>query len=87
MNANNEKLEIQYFDSTRKALVTIKADKFQDQIDKIKNVLEYALKKMQKLGNYELTEFTASAGIELGVWILKANGDVSFKWEKSKKTE
>lgn len=85
---NNEpELEIQYVDSVRKALVTIKGDKLQDQIDKIKNVLEYSLKRMQKLGDYELTEFTASAGIELGAWILKADGGVSFKWEKPKKKD
>ena len=80
------KLEISYFDLETKKLGTIKGEDLEKQIDKLKQVLEYALKKMQKLGNYELSEFTASAGVELGAWILKADGSVSFKWEKPKST-
>lgn len=76
-------LEIKYIDSKTKDLQTIKGKDLEDQIDKLKRVLEYALKKMQKLGDYELTEFAATAGIELGAWILKADGAVSFTWEKS----
>lgn len=62
---------------------TLRGRKLEDQIDKLKRVLEYVLKKMQKIGDYEVSEFTAFAGIELGVWVLKADGSVSITWEKS----
>ena len=81
--SHESELEIKYLDSNTKGLETIKGKDLEDQIDKLKRILEYALKKMQKLGDYELTEFTASAGIELGAWILKSDGAVSFQWKKS----
>lgn len=75
--------EIKYLDSGTGTIETLKSKDMQEQIDKIKRVLEYVLKQMQVLGDYEISEFTASASIEAGAWILKANGAVSITWNKA----
>jgi hypothetical protein len=77
-----EEFEVTYFDPEEKAPKTLKGKDFEDQIDKLKRALEAVLKKMQKLGDYEINEFTAKVGIELGIFILKADGSISITWEK-----
>ena len=77
-----EEFEIQYLDSKTGRLETLKGRDMTDQIRKIKRALEYMLEQMQKLGDYEVSEFTCSAGIEIGAWVLKANGSVSMTWKK-----
>ncbi|MGD8544936.1 MAG: hypothetical protein PVH12_02070 [Candidatus Bathyarchaeota archaeon] len=75
-------LEILYVDEKTKEIAQLKSKDLTDQLDKLKRVIEYMLEKMQKIGVYELSEFTATAGVELGVWIFKAEGSVQMKWTK-----
>jgi hypothetical protein len=74
-----------YVDPLRNEMAFIKGPDFSDQLDKLKSAIEYMLKKMEKLGDYELSEFTATAGVEAGFWVLKANGSIEMKWAKPKK--
>ena len=82
MSAEPE-LEVLYVDRTTKTIARLSGKDLTDQIDKLKKALEYMLGKMQKLGDYKLSEFTATAGVELGVWIFKADGSIQMKWTKS----
>ena len=83
--SDESELEIKYYDSTSQKLRIVKAKDIEDQLPKIKKVLEHVIKNMQTLGNYELTSFTASASITEDVWVLSATGEVSFTWEAKKK--
>jgi hypothetical protein len=76
-------LEILYVDEKTKEIARLSGKDLTDQLDKLKRAIEYMLRKMQKLGDYELSEFTATAGVELGVWIFKADGSIQMKWTKS----
>jgi hypothetical protein len=76
-------LEVLYVNQETKTIARLKSRDLTDQLDKLKKALEYMLRKMQKLGDYELSEFTAKAGVELGVWIFKADGAIEMKWTKS----
>lgn len=81
---NESELEILFLDTAedKTSLRSLKGKDLTDQIDKLKRAIEYMLRKMEKLGKYELSEFTATAGIELGAWIFKADGSISMKWTK-----
>jgi hypothetical protein len=80
--SSEPKFEITYFDTRTNRLASIKGRDFAEQLDKLKKAIEYMLGKMQKLGDYELSEFTAKAGVEADVWVLKANGSIEMKWTK-----
>jgi hypothetical protein len=79
------KFEIMYVDPLKNRMALLKGRDFADQLDNLKSAIEYMLKKMEKLGDYELSEFTAKAGVEAGFWVLKANGSIEMKWTKAKK--
>jgi len=79
------RLEIMYVDPLKNQMALLKGRDFTDQLDKLKSAIEYMLKKMEKLGDYELSEFTAKAGVEMGAWVLKANGSIEMKWKKAQK--
>ena len=76
------KLEVLYVDEKTKTVERLSGKDLTDQLEKLKKALEYVLKKMQRLGDYELSEFTATAGVELGAWIFKADGAIQMKWKK-----
>jgi len=75
-------LEILYVDEKTKEIAQLSGKDLTDQLDKLKRAIEYMLGKMQKLGAYELSEFTTTIGVELGVWIFKANGSIQMNWTK-----
>jgi len=83
--SSEAEFEIMYFDPEKNQMARLKGRDFAEQLDKLKRAIEYMLGKMQKLGNYELSEFTAKAGVEAGIWVLKANGSIEMKWAKPKK--
>jgi len=74
--------ELTYYDAEEKAIKSLKGADFENQIDKLKNALEQILKKMQNLGDYEISEFTATAGMKLSAWVLTADGSVTITWKK-----
>jgi hypothetical protein len=78
-------LSITYFDHLNNRMALLKGRDLTDQLDKLKSVIEYMLRKMEKIGDYELSEFSAKAGIEMGAWVLKANGSIEMKWKKVQK--
>ena len=75
-------LEVLYVDEKAKKVGRLSGKDLTVQLEKLKRALEYMLGKMQRLGDYELSEFTATAGVELGAWIFKADGAIQMKWEK-----
>jgi hypothetical protein len=78
-------LSITYFDHLKNQMAFLRGRDFTDQLDKLKSAIEYMLKKMEKLGDYELSEFTAKVGVEMGVWVFKADGSIEMKWTKTQK--
>jgi hypothetical protein len=54
-------LGIMYVDHLKNQMALLKGRDFADQLDKLKSAIEYMLKKMERLGDYELSEFTAKA--------------------------
>ena len=78
-------LEIMYLNKESMQIESMRGVDIEDQIDKIKQVLTYALNEMSQLGDYSLNEFTATIGIELGAWILTADGSIALTWKKPEK--
>lgn len=83
--SSESRLSITYHDHLQNRMALLQGRDFTDQLDKLKLAIEYMLKKMEKLGDYELSEFTAKAGVEMGVWVLKANGSIEMTWKKVQK--
>jgi hypothetical protein len=81
------KFEVTYLDTETNLLASIKGKDFADQLDKLKLAVEHMVKKMGKVGDYELSEITAKAGVELGAWVFKADGSIEMKWTKPKKAQ
>jgi hypothetical protein len=79
---SKDQLEMMYFDSRKNQILLLKGNDLTSQIDKLKKTVEHMLGKMQKFGDYELSEFTASLGVELGALVFKANGSIQMKWMK-----
>jgi hypothetical protein len=79
------KFELKYYDTQAKRARTIKGQDFANQFDKIKKAIEYMLGQMETLGHFELSEFTATAGLEANVFFLKADGSIEMKWTRIKK--
>ena len=76
----NDVLEISYIEKNEAR--SLKGKDLENEIDKLVSALKYMLEKTKDIhGEYKLTEFTATAGLKLGVWILEANGGVTLKWE------
>ena len=78
------KFELTYFDECSNQIASIKGKDFAEQLEKLKKAIAYMLREMQTIGGYELSEFTATAGVEASVWVLKANGAIEMKWTKPK---
>ena len=85
MMSSESKFEVTYLDTETNLLASIKGKDFADQLDKLKLAVEHMLRKMEKVGDYELSEITAKAGVELGAWIFKADGSIEMKWTKPEK--
>jgi hypothetical protein len=79
------KFEVTYLDTETNLLASIKGKDFADQLDKLKLAVEHLVREMEKVGDYELSEITAKAGVELGAWIFKADGSIEMKWTRPKK--
>lgn len=80
---NETDFEIKYVDSEKNMVAELKGKDFSDQLEKIKKAVNIVLQKMEKIGAYELREFTATAGIEAGILVFKATGEISMTWKKS----
>jgi len=87
MASEEPNFQITYYDRGRhrNRVALIKERDFDDQLDKLRKALDYMLGKMQKLGDYEISEFTAKAELQAGVPVLKATGSIEMKWTKPKK--
>lgn len=83
--SSESSLSIAYRDHLTNEMALLKGRDFSDQLDKLKSAIEYMLKKMEKLGDYELSEFTAKVGVEMGMWVFKADGSIEMKWTKTRK--
>ena len=77
-------LEIKYYDSEKNVVSEARVRDIADQLDKIKKAIDLMLKKMENIGTYELSEFTATVGVEAGVVVFKATGEISMTWKKPK---
>lgn len=60
----------------------VKGKDLQKEMDKIKSLIDDILNRMKKIGDYELSEFTASFGIEAGIWVFTTKGGITFTWKK-----
>ena len=84
---SKDQFEMMYFDSRKNQILLLKGGELVGQLDKLKKAIESMLGKMQKFSDYELSEFTASLGVELGALVFKANGSIQMKWTKIAKKE
>jgi hypothetical protein len=82
MSENN--FEVKYVDTEKNVVAELKGKDIADQLEKIKKAINLMLKKMEKVGDYELTEFTATVGVEAGVVVFKATGEIAMTWKKPK---
>jgi len=71
-----------FFDAHNKQYVELKGVDVEAQLEKLKLAVERMLGKMKKIGDYELSEFTAHVGGEL---VFKADGFIEMTWKKPEK--
>ena len=81
---NETAFEIKYVDAEKNLVSELKGADVVAQLEKLRLAISAMLQKMEKIGAYELSEFTATVGVEAGILIFKANGSIEMTWKKPK---
>lgn len=80
----SEELVLNYIDTTKMTSMQLRGSKLEDQVDKLVKALKHILDKMKDMSEeFKITEFTANVGVEVEALILKADGGIEIKWERS----
>ncbi len=76
--------EIAYVEPKTHMIAEVKGVNIVAQLEKMKTAIKKMLQKMEKIGDYELSEFTVTVGIEAGILIFKTDGSIEMTWKKPK---
>jgi hypothetical protein len=74
--------ELAWWDEFNKKVRKFGNPDLERQLEKIGESLRLPLKQLENISGYELSEFTATIGVEGSVILLTAKGSVTLKWTK-----
>lgn len=76
--------EFAWWDEFNKKVQKFGKPDLEEHLEKIGESLRLSLKKLENISGYELSEFTATIGVEGNIILLTAKGSVTLKWTKIK---
>ena len=79
-----EEDKVKIFDEEHRLVKEIRVKDIEDQLDKIKQILEKCLAKLKDVEDYELDSFEVGLSLRAGFFIISAEGSITLTFEKKK---
>ena len=79
-----EEVKVKIFDEEHRIVKEIPVKDIEDQLDKIKQILEKCLTKLKDVKDYELDSFEVGLSLRAGFFIISAEGSITLTFEKKK---
>lgn len=79
-----EEVKVKIFDEEHRIVKEIFVKDIEDQLDKIKQILEKCLAKLKDVKDYELDSFEVGLSLRAGFFIISAEGSITLTFEKKK---
>jgi len=77
---HEEKIKI--WDEERREIKELSAKDLEDQLEKIKKILEKCLEKLKGVTGYDLSSFEVGLSLRAGFFIITAEGSITLTYEK-----
>ena len=79
-----EEVKVKIFDEEHRIVKEIPVKDIEDQLDKIKQILEKCLAKLKDVKDYKLDSFEVGLSLRAGFFIISAEGSITLTFEKKK---
>jgi len=79
-----EEDKVKIFDEEHRLVKEIRVKDIEDQLDKIKQILEKCLAKLKDVKGYELDSFEVGLSLRAGFFVISAEGSITLTFEKKK---
>jgi len=79
-----EEVKLKIWDEEHREVKEIPVKKIEDQLDRIKQILEKCLEKLKDVKDYELDNFEVGLSLRAGFFIVSADGSITLSYEKKK---
>jgi len=80
MYVYEEKIKI--WDEEHREVKELSVEDLEDQLEKIKKVLEKCLEKLKGVRDYDLNSFEVGLSLRAGFFIITAEGSITLTYEK-----
>lgn len=84
MKCLTEEVKLKIWDEEHREVKEIPVKKIEDQLDRIKQILEKCLEKLKDVKDYELDNFEVGLSLRAGFFIVSADGSITLSYEKKK---
>ena len=84
MKRLTEEVKVKIFDEEHRVVKEIPVKDIEDQLQKIKQILEKCLAKLKDVNGYELDNFEVGLSLRAGFFIISAEGSITLTFEKKK---
>ena len=79
-----EEVKLKIWDEEHREVKEIPVKKVEDQLERIKQILEKCLEKLKDVEGYELDNFEVGLSLRAGFFIVSAEGSITLSYEKKK---
>jgi len=79
-----EEVKVKIWDEEHREVKEIPVKKIEDQLEKIKQILEKCLEKLKDVRDYELDNFEVGLSLRAGFFIISTEGSITLSYEKKK---
>lgn len=79
-----EEVKLKIWDEEHREVKEIPVKKIEDQLERIKQILEKCLEKLKDVKDYELDNFEVGLSLRAGFFIVSAEGSITLSYEKKK---
>lgn len=84
MKCLTEEVKVKIWDEEHREVKEIPVKKLEDQLERIKQILEKCLEKLKDVKDYELDNFEVGLSLRAGFFIVSAEGSITLSYEKKK---
>ena len=79
-----EEIKVKIWDEEHREVKEIPVKKIEDQLEKMKQILEKCLEKLKDVKDYELDNFEVGLSLRAGFFVISAEGSITLSYEKKK---
>jgi len=79
-----EEVKVRIWDEEHREVKEIPVKKMEDQLERIKQILEKCLEKLKDVKDYELDNFEVGLSLRAGFFIVSAEGSITLSYQKKK---